>query len=423
MIRFLLKGIFRDRSRSLFPIITVSLGVAVTIIFYCEFTGYMNGAINSNAKFDTGHVKVVTRAYKQYLNQKPLDLCILEESKLKQQLTREYPGYDWSSRIQFGGLLDIPDENGETKRQTQCMGMSFDLINSDYDIRLLNLEKALTTGAIPSKQDEILLSSELAEKVNIKIGDTVSIMSSTMNSAMAIRNYKVSGLVNFGIQMLDKKAVIVDISAARDLLDMEDASTEILGIRKDMVFDDLQTITISEKFNSELSDPDDEFSAVMIPLRKQNGMGDMIDMARTFSIGMVTVFIIILGIVLWNAGLMNSIRRYGEMGVRLAIGESKKHVYTSMLWEAGIIGLAGSVAGAVIGYLVAWPMQEYGLDFSVYMKQANIIASGRMYALISPEAFFLGIIPGFSSIILGTAIAGLNIFKRQTSQLFKELEN
>ncbi len=423
MIRFLLKGIFRDRSRSLFPIITVSLGVAVTIIFYCEFTGYMNGAINSNAKFDTGHVKVVTRAYKQYLSQKPLDLCILEESKLKQMLSREYPEYDWSSRIQFGGLLDIPDENGETKRQTQCMGMSFDLINSDYDIKLLNLQNALTAGAIPAGSGEILLSSELAEKVNIEIGDTVSIMSSTMNSAMAIRNYTVSGLVNFGIQMLDKKAVIIDISAARDLLDMEDASTEILGIRKDKVFDDPQTVSLAGQFNADFSNPDDEFSAVMIPLREQNGMGDILDMSSAFLFGMVTVFIIIMGIVLWNAGLMNSIRRYGEIGVRLAIGESKKHVYISMLWEAGIIGLAGSAAGAVIGYLVAWPMQEYGMDFSVYMKQANIIASGRMYALIAPEAFFLGIIPGFSSIILGTAIAGLNIFKRQTSQLFKELEN
>ena len=423
MIRFLLKGIFRDRSRSLFPIITVSLGVAVTIIFYCEFTGFMNGAINSNAKFDTGHVKVVTRAYKEYISQKPLDLCITEESTLKKLLEQEYPEYKWSSRIQFGGLLDIPDENGETDSQTQCMGMSFDLINSDYDRKLLNLEKALTKGKLPDKPDEILLSSTLAEKVNIHIGSDVSIMSSTMNGSMAIRNFSVSGFVNFGIQILDKKAVIIDISAARDLLDMEDASTEILGLRKDMHFDDLATIALSESFNSRFSDKENEFSAFMIPLREQNGMADILDMSSAFMAGMVTVFIVIMGIVLWNAGLMNSIRRYGEIGVRLAIGESKKHVYFSMLWEAGIIGVIGSIVGSLIGFLVAWPMQEYGMDFSVYMKQANIIAAGRMYALISAKAFLLGVIPGFSSIILGTAIAGINVFKRQTSQLFKELEN
>ena len=42
MIKFLIKGILRDRSRSLFPIIIVTLTVAMIIFF----KGFMMGILN-----------------------------------------------------------------------------------------------------------------------------------------------------------------------------------------------------------------------------------------------------------------------------------------------------------------------------------------------------------------------------------------
>lgn len=39
MIRFVLKGVLRDRSRSLFPILIVAAGAMLTVFFY----SYMQG--------------------------------------------------------------------------------------------------------------------------------------------------------------------------------------------------------------------------------------------------------------------------------------------------------------------------------------------------------------------------------------------
>ena len=52
---------------------------------------------------------------------------------------------------------------------------------------------------------------------------------------------------------------------------------------------------------------------------------------------------------MWNAGLIGTLRRYGEFGVRLAMGESKGGVYRSLLAEAVIIGILGSIAGTILG--------------------------------------------------------------------------
>ena len=41
-----------------------------------------------------------------------------------------------------------------------------------------------------------------------------------------------------------------------------------------------------------------------------------------------------MSIVLWNAGLIGSLRRYGEIGVRLAFGEDKGRLYRAMIVES-----------------------------------------------------------------------------------------
>jgi len=44
-------------------------------------------------------------------------------------------------------------------------------------------------------------------------------------------------------------------------------------------------------------------------------------------------------------------------------------------------------------------------------------------AKIDSPAYYLGFIPGLFSVVLGTMLSGIGIYKRKTASLFKELEN
>ena len=114
MIKFLIKGMLRDHHRSLFPIIVVAFGVLLTTVIYSYINGEMNDLIDSNARFDTGHLKVMTRSYNDLVSQVPNDLALTGVESISRSLNKKYPEYDWTSRIRFIGLLDVPDENGET---------------------------------------------------------------------------------------------------------------------------------------------------------------------------------------------------------------------------------------------------------------------------------------------------------------------
>jgi len=128
-----------------------------------------------------------------------------------------------------------------------------------------------------------------------------------------------------------------------------------------------------------------------------------------------------MAIVLWNSGLLGGLRRYGEMGLRMAIGEEKKHIYRSLITESVFIGLAGSVAGTLFGLFFASLLAK-GIDISGMMGNSTMMMQGVMKARITSDAYYIGFIPGVLATSIGTALAGIGIFKRKTAQLFKELQ-
>ena len=130
---------------------------------------------------------------------------------------------------------------------------------------------------------------------------------------------------------------------------------------------------------------------------------------------------IAMAIVLWNAGLLGGLRRYGEMGLRMAIGEHKGHIYRSLISESLIIGIVGSILGTAIGLVFA-KLLENGIDFSAMLEGSTMMMSGIYRAQITTETYYIGFIPGIFATVLGTALAGIGIYKRQTAQLFKELQ-
>ncbi len=423
MIRFILKGLTRDRSRSLFPVLMVAAGASLTVFIYSFMQGVMGDLLSSTAKFDTGHVKVVTRAYRELSDQQPNDLSIIGAGALLEELKKTQKDMVWVPRILFGGLLDIPDSEGVTRIQGSVMGLGIELLNQETpETNILNLKEAVVRGHFPRGSDEILISDEFARKLGLKIGDNATLIGSTMYGAMAMHNFKIAGTVIFGINAMDRGMIIVDLDDARRALDMPDGASEVLGFSKDMLYSDEKMMKLAGRFNREFSNKNDEFSPVMITLSQQNDFGEYLRFAGTAGSFLVLIFIVAMSIVLWNSGLMNGLRRYGEFGVRLALGESKGALYRWVIFEAVIIGLIGSFIGTLFGLAVSLYLERSGLDFGSMMQKSAILLPNIVRARVTSWSYVIGFFPGLLASVIGAMFAGIGIYKRQTAQLFKELE-
>jgi putative ABC transport system permease protein len=288
-------------------------------------------------------------------------------------------------------------------------------------VERLNLEKAIVRGRLPEVPEEILLSEDFATKLEVEPGDAVTLITTTMFGAMSITNFNVSGTVKFGAAALDRGGMVADINSIRMALDMQEASGEILGYLPSGDYDDLIANSMSAAYNEKYSNEEDEFSPVMLSLREQGTMTMMLDIMGYFKSVIIGIFMMAMAIVLWNSGLLGGLRRYGEMGLRIAIGEEKRHIYRSLITESLFIGIAGSVVGTAFGLLFAALLTK-GIDIGGMMQGSNMMMQGVMKAHITPDAYYIGFIPGVFATALGTALAGIGIFKRKTAQLFKELQ-
>lgn len=423
MIKFLLKGILRDRQRSLFPIIIVTAGVLLTVVMHCWLTGILGDMIDLNARFTTGHVKVMTRAYAENAEQMPNDLALLGVTEMVKKLKEQFPAMTWVQRIRFGGLLDVPDEQGETRAQGPAFGLAVDLFSpASSELQRLNIGDALVQGRLPQESGEILLSDDFASKLGIAPGATATLVSSTMYGSMALHNFIVAGTVRFGVENLDRGAMIMDISDAQVVLDMVDAASEILGYLPESVYDDRKAMAVEQAFNAQYATAEDEFAPTMVRLKIQSGLAGYLDYVDSFKGIAIGIFVLAMSLVLWNAGLLGGLRRYGEVGLRLAIGEPKGHVYRSMIYESVLIGVIGSFLGTLLGLGGAYLLQTKGIDISGMMQGATMMVPAVVRAQITPPAYMIGFVPGLLSTVLGTMLSGMGIYKRNTAQLFRELE-
>ncbi len=423
MIGFLLKGIIRDRSRSLFPFLVVAAGVFLTVALYGYVIGEETIIILANANFQSGFVKVTTRAYAKEADQLPNDLALTGVQSLVAELESEFPKFIWLPRIRFGGLLDIPDEKGETRSQGPVSGIAAQLLSSSgRELKLLDLKKALVRGRLPERPKEILISDDFARKLGVEPGERATLISSTMFGSMSMTNFIVSGTVRFGISAMDKTAMIADLSDIQNALDMKDAAGEILGLSSDSIYRQKDADAMVSAFSARHREESGDFSPVMVTLRNQPGMATILDLI-SYAMGLVIgLFLFAMSLVLWNAGLMGSLRRYGEIGVRLAIGEDKGRLYRSLIYESLIVGFLGTLAGTALGLALSYYLQEKGINIASLVKNAGLMVPTVLHSQITPFSYFIGFIPGLLAILLGTAISGLGIYKRQTAQLFKELE-
>ena len=423
MIKFIFKAILRDKNRSLLPVIIISIGVFLTIFLSGFMGGFMGDMVDQSARFETGHVKIMSKAYADNKDQIPNDLALMGVDSLTTALKTEFPQYNWVQRIRFGGIVDAPNLQGESKGQGPSSGLAIDFFSGKSgEVTRLNIESAIIEGRVPTKRKEVLIGYVLANKLNLNIGDTITYMGSTMYGSMAFESFTIAGTVRFGVEVMDRGMVIVDISDARRMLDMEDATGEILGYLKDGVYFDEKAEKTANTFNAHYADSTDEYAPVMLRLKEQNNMGTYLDLVDSFSSIFVAIFVLIMSIVLWNTGLIGGLRRYQEFGIRLALGEPKGHIYRTLLLEATIVGAIGSIIGTGLGVTATWLMQVYGFDISGMLQGGTMMMPSVMRAKFTPDLLYIGFIPGVFAMVLGNMLSGIAIYKRETATLFKELE-
>ena len=431
MIRWLLKGIWRDKTRSLFPFLVITVGVTLLIYLLGFMEGTFAGMIDMSAHLDTGHLRFVNKPFYDEEHLVPLDRALAGQKETLQWLQQNGdPRIEWSPRIRWGALMDVPDEKGETKSQTPVIGIAIEILEEDSTEReRLNLEQSVIEGVVPSHAKEMLVGYKLAEALGLSLGDQVTLLGQNFDGGMATDNYRVVGFIRFGLAAMDKKMALIDLADAQQTFYMEDMVTDFLGFLPASVgyleYDQLKQ-NIMDHLSALKQNPPKDWASddepLILSVLDQRNLRELSIKFELVDDVVIGVFTFLMVLVLWNAGLLNGVHRYGEMGLLLALGETHKKLISLMALEALVIGILGSAAGCLIGGGLVYYLQEVGISTHGIFETSGLMMSDTIRARVSLSAFVFAVIPGVTASVLGNLIANLAIFQRSEANLFRELE-
>ncbi|UGB37461.1 ABC transporter permease [Frateuria soli] len=97
-----------------------------------------------------------------------------------------------------------------------------------------------------------------------------------------------------------------------------------------------------------------------------------------------------------TVGLMLAkfLRRSGELGVRRALGASRREVFVQLLVESGVIGLAGGCAGLLLALLGLWLVRKQPSDYAAlaHLDPAMLLAT---FLLAVGATLLAGLLPAW----------------------------
>jgi putative ABC transport system permease protein len=101
--------------------------------------------------------------------------------------------------------------------------------------------------------------------------------------------------------------------------------------------------------------------------------------------------------------LAKFLRRGGEIGVRRALGASRRAIFAQALVEAGAIGLAGGLAGLALAQLGLWAIRKLNEDFAnIVHLDFQMLATN--FALAVAASLLAGLLPAWRACQITPAV-------------------
>jgi len=228
--------------------------------------------------------------------------------------------------------------------------------------QVTNLKGSVTSGSLEAlntpegETPGILLGKDLAEKLGVTTGDSVSLtMGATLTPAGLLprtRRVKVVGLFSLGLFEFDSTYGFLSLDVARRLLGKD--KVDLIQLRVDDIFAAPRIAqSIPEQLGPEFVTQD--WADMNKSLFSALGLEKI---AISLTIGLI-VMVAALNIV--ASLILLVMEKHRDIAILKTMGASARSVTTIFMMQGLIIGLVGTVVGATGGYVLSTVMTRYKL--------------------------------------------------------------
>ena len=235
--------------------------------------------------------------------------------------------------------------------------------------RIVPIARDLVAGRFTIEGDQVAIGSELAKDLGLGVGDKLR-LDGGQGRELVMR---VAGIFELGVRELDSRYVYLDLRQAQILLDLPGGVTQI-------------DLTVEEIFAAEEIA---ERLARLTGMQAESWMatnGQLLNAlsSQTMTTQMIRIFVglsVAFGIA--SVLAVSVVQRTREIGILRAMGSPRRQVMRVFLLQGGLLGLAGSALGGLVGWALVMVFNLMGPGLFFVQVPTGLVLSAMAVATLT----------------------------------------
>ena len=366
-------GFLREgRSQSLMIIGGVAIGVAVIVFISALIQGLQANLIERTLGTQA-HVSLHAPQQVNQIISPPNTVQMLYEDQRAQRLRSINNWQEVVSNLdQIQTLQAVSPmvsgpalvKRGDAIQSVAIMGVDL----ARYQ-RIVPLQDYLTQGQVRLKADDVLIGSEMAKDLGVRVGSKIRLDNGLdVNAVM-----NVAGIFELGIRELDSRYLYVDLKRAQSLLNLPGGVT-VIDLRIDDIFAAEEVAAQMHRLTGLKAD-----SWIGSNAQLMNAIS-----AQSLSTNMIIVFVAIsVAFAIASVLSISVVQRTREIGILRTTGASRDQILVIFLIQGAVFGLLGSVLGILTSYALVWSFNQFGPGLFYIPISPSLISAALLLATLS----------------------------------------
>jgi len=393
MWRIAWRNLWRHKQRTILMIATVSVGSLVILVLFGLTDGMVGSLTATQIEWNQGNFQVRTATY--------ANDPIPENALSPEQVDAAAAGL---ASMRTVGIAPRMETGSMLRSAYGTDGVLLRGIDPTRESLVTRLDKLIVEGRYLDAEDQLLLSTTMAEDLDVRVGERVVILAVGADGTNS-RAFIVSGLFQPPSFELEQMA-IASIDDVRSVTGRDGATALAVALPKGT--SDSRAIKEARRLLA------DQQGVVVADYFDLNPFARfMISGATVKMIPFVIMISLMAGFGVANTAFYSVLERTREFGVMTAVGMSHKLLARMVLIESTIVAAIGFVVGGGLGYVGLLYLSRNGWDLSMLTDMVGSFGVPRVIYASTSGWYWVAAL----SVVVFTALAAAWYPARRVNRL------
>lgn len=341
-----LRNLCKNRRRSIKTMLTLVIGLSACLLMQGFTSHTLWGLKESLISGGLGHVQIYQKGYLEHSHEEPYRYLMTNSTGILHNIKSLPMAKLYAPRLSFQGIIS----SGE--KSTIFMGIA----GLPEQEKVLNSFSTLKEGSFLTEDNPwgVVIGSGVARKLNVGVGDTVTLMSTLKDGGINAIDLEITGIIEAQIKEYNDVVVLADLGTIQSFLDIANSIDRMIIL--------LKSTQKMETFEPIISKACNQMGLEYRNWRQLAGKQytqpklffDLIYLLMMVIIVMVVIFSITNTM---NLAMQERIR---EIGTLRSIGTTRLQIGKIFIAESIWMGLIGGLMGIIVGYSLAAIFNFFG---------------------------------------------------------------